>query len=338
MRVVNHIGQVKFQFIKEEAPVGQLLNLKLNAAPDSFCSIDAVGYGVPQETPAKIFEDFGAFTHYQYGPYAVLYGNEGYCMKQIKRKKGLAVESQEDWQYTSQFVDSLEAFRLSSFLVLTDLRLETRPCRTLQSYFPVSEWERKIPTYKQEERAIFTPIHREYWFWAVIDLWALGELGFLSATQPEAELLFPQAPPDMATSWLANAQCVHQKAGFGMSEATSVNTFQPFFITYNMPYAAARGERLAVRVTVHITLHRVCIPMKLTIDLNEKFEVDNSRDSRETLCVCGGKPYTETYYVTANATGSLPFKPKATTVNKKCLKMDINFGPADMSDESKGQS
>ncbi|GFO17824.1 endonuclease-reverse transcriptase [Plakobranchus ocellatus] len=80
----------------------------------------------------------------------------------------------------------------------------------------------------------------------------------------DGDFTFKEKAPDMATIWSAKALCVSQKKGFGMSEGTSLNTFKPFFLSFNMPYAAARGKkRLAVRVTVHITLHRVCIPVIL---------------------------------------------------------------------------
>ncbi|GFN89999.1 alpha-2-macroglobulin-like protein [Plakobranchus ocellatus] len=158
-------------------------------------------------------------------------------------------------------------------------------------------------------------------------LWTLVDAGL------EGEKVLTETAPDTISSWLANALCFSEEKGFGMSEVTSLTTFQPISLSVNHPYAAVRGERLPVIVKVHNNLER-CIQVKVTLDLSEKFKVHNSRQFRDPVCVCGGQPYTATYYITANAIGSLFVGTKATTVAGTCRETrDINPGYAGMSDQ-----
>ncbi|GFN91721.1 alpha-2-macroglobulin-like protein [Plakobranchus ocellatus] len=165
------------------------------------------------------------------------------------------------------------------------------------------------------------PNFPETWLWTLVD------------TGPEGEIVFTETVPETITSWSAKALCVNEKKGFGMSEVTSLTTFKSISLSIHHVHAAVIGERLPVLVTAHDNLKK-CIQVQLTLDLSKKFRVLNSRQFRDPVCVCGGKNFTATYYVKANATGSLPVWAKATVVAGKCRETrDIDLGYAGMSDE-----
>ena len=56
--------------------------------------------------------------------------------------------------------------------------------------------------------------------------------------------------PDTITNWIGNSLCTHPEAGVGVTEITEVTAFQPFFLSFTLPYSAVRGEVVPVLVTV----------------------------------------------------------------------------------------
>ena len=56
--------------------------------------------------------------------------------------------------------------------------------------------------------------------------------------------------PDTITNWIGNSLCSHPEAGVGVTEITEVTAFQPFFLSFTLPYSAVRGEVVPVLVTV----------------------------------------------------------------------------------------
>ena len=65
------------------------------------------------------------------------------------------------------------------------------------------------------------------------------------------KLDIPHTVPDTITQWVGNSMCISDSAGFGLSPITSITTFQPFFLSFNLPYNAVRGERLPITITVY---------------------------------------------------------------------------------------
>ena len=61
----------------------------------------------------------------------------------------------------------------------------------------------------------------------------------------------PYTVPDTITQWVGNSLCISDSAGFGLSPITSITTFQPFFLSINLPYNAVRGERLPITITIY---------------------------------------------------------------------------------------
>ena len=56
--------------------------------------------------------------------------------------------------------------------------------------------------------------------------------------------------PDTITEWVGNSICTSTTAGIGMAPQTGITAFQPFFLSFTLPYSAVRGEIVPVLVTV----------------------------------------------------------------------------------------
>ena len=59
-----------------------------------------------------------------------------------------------------------------------------------------------------------------------------------------------QEVPDTITEWVAGAVCTSETAGLGISEPAPLTSFQPFFLSYTLPYSMKRGETLVLKVSV----------------------------------------------------------------------------------------
>ena len=70
--------------------------------------------------------------------------------------------------------------------------------------------------------------------------------------------------PDTITNWIGNSLCTHPEAGVGVTEITEVTAFQPFFLSFTLPYSAVRGEAVPVLVTVFNYLSD-CIAVSISL-------------------------------------------------------------------------
>lgn len=71
--------------------------------------------------------------------------------------------------------------------------------------------------------------------------------------------------PHTITKWVGNSLCTSGEAGLGVSPLISLTAFQPFFLAFNLPYAAVRGERLPITITVYNYLDK-CLNVSLIFD------------------------------------------------------------------------
>ena len=67
--------------------------------------------------------------------------------------------------------------------------------------------------------------------------------------------------PHSITEWVGNAMCANTVAGIGVSEVATITAFQPFFISFTLPYSAVRGETLPVLVTIFNYLEECLVVM-----------------------------------------------------------------------------
>ncbi|XP_025078478.1 murinoglobulin-1-like isoform X5 [Pomacea canaliculata] len=317
-------NEVKMQFSDETVLPGAETKISLSAAPGSLCSIGVVDKSVNilggdhQITPETVFKKLGEYSLSRSGSYDY-YDDSPYCKEQIQAREKKRESQEEDddddesrnfweygWWYTSEYVDAIEAFKRMGFAVLTNLNLETRPCK------------REPPVYYEEPMTLevglgavnglpgpiavtssvpSAPSLRSYfpetWLW---DLVSVGETGMLE---------LKKIVPHTITKWVGNSLCTSGEAGLGVSPLISLTAFQPFFLAFNLPYAAVRGERLPITITVYNYLDK-CLNMLLTVDGMTNFKIHSARGNRDSFCLCGGQSSTKKFYITAQNIGKLP--------------------------------
>ncbi|PVD20025.1 hypothetical protein C0Q70_20519 [Pomacea canaliculata] len=296
-------NEVKMQFSDETVLPGAETKISLSAAPGSLCSIGVVDKSVNilggdhQITPETVFKKLGEYSLSRSGSYDY-YDDSPYCKEQIQAREKSINFWEYGWWYTSEYVDAIEAFKRMGFAVLTNLNLETRPCkREPPVYYGLGAVNGLPGPIAVTSSVPSAPSLRSYfpetWLW---DLVSVGETGMLE---------LKKIVPHTITKWVGNSLCTSGEAGLGVSPLISLTAFQPFFLAFNLPYAAVRGERLPITITVYNYLDK-CLNMLLTVDGMTNFKIHSARGNRDSFCLCGGQSSTKKFYITAQNIGKLP--------------------------------
>jgi CD109 antigen len=69
--------------------------------------------------------------------------------------------------------------------------------------------------------------------------------------------------PDTITTWMLRAVAISREYGLGVAESQLV-TFQPFFLTIDLPYSAIRGEEFPVKIAIYNYLDE---PQSVQVDI-----------------------------------------------------------------------
>ena len=75
----------------------------------------------------------------------------------------------------------------------------------------------------------------------------------------ETEKRLPVTAPHTITDWVGSGFCVGSRSGVGVSQKFKVTAFQPFFVSFTLPYSLVRGERVALPVSVFNYLTIGCL-------------------------------------------------------------------------------
>lgn len=92
--------------------------------------------------------------------------------------------------------------------------------------------------------------------------------------------------PDTITSWVISAFAVDPVSGLGLTQRPkTLNVFQPFFVSLNLPYSVKRGEIVSIPVvvfnymetdqTAEVTLHNVENEFEF-VELDNEIKDENS--------------------------------------------------------------
>ncbi|GFO36565.1 alpha-2-macroglobulin-like protein, partial [Plakobranchus ocellatus] len=323
--------QVSLESGPKRAFARERVNLTVQTAPHAICSIGAVGKDVPQFTPANIFDKIGEYAHPLYGRNKVFYpADHRFCLKQLKKIPGAVKPGDRSSRFSSEYVDSLQAFKTSGFLVGTHFDLESRPCLKiddLEAQFPVGyedTFENHFSVYEDmSEMNNELPLMRyfiETWFWTA------------AKASPEGEIVLSEPAPDTLSYWSAKALCVSKNKGFGISGVTTLTTFNPISVQLHQPSAAVMGEIFPVLVTATINLKKKCFQILLTLEFDPHFTVRVVQG--DPVCVCDGEPHSEKFSIASNGIGSMPLNAKATIIAEGCrASRDTGLGYTGMYDK-----
>ncbi|XP_014669262.1 PREDICTED: alpha-2-macroglobulin-like isoform X2 [Priapulus caudatus] len=227
------------------------------------------------------------------------------------------------WTFTNN-VDSRLAFQNLGLTVMSDMEVDARPCvsreRRWRYYMRTGSRgpgsaggiqpmpmaapgpevvtmevdydndggpEESSTTAAEQDIRTYFP---ETWLW---DLYRLDHSGQVDV---HTEV------PDTITDWVGGGYCTSVDAGFGVSPPLSLRAFQPFFISYTLPYSAVRNERIPLIVSVFNYLSD-SLTIELTLEDSDAFEVFS--DKQVALCASGGTATTHRYMIRPQLLGEV---------------------------------
>ncbi|XP_076064809.1 alpha-1-inhibitor 3-like isoform X2 [Oratosquilla oratoria] len=227
------------------------------------------------------------------------------------------------YSYISDYVDTLKIFDDSGLHFISDLTVETRPCRKFEqvAYFPFASTTSipilttttsvvgpvsvtaEVPenTEVQSNKRTYFP---ETWLW---DLVLVPDIG---------QSVQDFALPDTVTEWVGKAVCVHPQKGMGISDKSSITTFTPFFTELTLPPSVKRGEILPVKISV-FNYQSTSLPVKLVLEASPDFNILGKTgeevigsDAR-TACVPASDKVTHTIRISPQEIGNINITVKA---------------------------
>ncbi|CAG0885196.1 unnamed protein product [Cyprideis torosa] len=197
--------------------------------------------------------------------------------------------------------DARKPFVDAGMLVMTDLAVATRPCSDmLLSYprasvlnleFDMEAWkmdanvERGIAEIGSVDNGVIltaeAPVNTKRDYFPETMLFDIVVVGPDGDGMSSLDLKMP----DTLTTWLADAVCVSEKEGLGLSDQPAgITTFQRFYAEQTFPYSVKKEEYAPLKVSVHNGFSRT-LPVSVKIDpsQNGAFEVLPSDGTDEAL-------------------------------------------------------
>nr|WBW70092.1 venom protein [Lampona murina] len=302
-------NQVKFQFGDDVKQPGTKTSIRVTSSPNSLCGVKVVDKSVAlmnpddQLTSEKIFRILENLDNGMY--YGVNHCNEDV------RQPGLYMASSQihpprppqPWS-SSSYEDSLAGFENAGLLVISDLILFTRPCKSrggggnivyedsnyggyggAGSYYYNSDSVAMASTARRpaapphqgppgsqishdigsEETATKSVVEVRDYF---PETWLFD----MEMTDEEGTFVTKEKLPHTITEWVGSAICINEENGLGLSNSTSIKGFQAFFIATTLPYSVVRGEMFWITVSIFSYVEKP-LPIKVSLDKMEGFEV-----------------------------------------------------------------
>ncbi|XP_075058734.1 CD109 antigen-like [Mixophyes fleayi] len=123
--------------------------------------------------------------------------------------------------------------------------------------------------------------------------------------------------PDTITSWFTNAFVISENLGFGiLASPLQLESFQPFFVSLNLPSYVTRGEQFVLEVVVFNYLEEDT-EVSVILDRSDAFDIQlafiNSTGSQQTVSVPSQEGKTVFFPIRPIQLGEIPFTVKATS-------------------------
>ena len=82
-----------------------------------------------------------------------------------------------------------------------------------------------------------------------------------------------QKAPDSITDWIFNAYCLSKQNSIGVANPQTLNVFQPFFVSVNLPYSVVKGEILPVQASIFNYMDK-CVPVRFNFCFVIEFKLN----------------------------------------------------------------
>ncbi|XP_075746733.1 alpha-2-macroglobulin-like [Rhipicephalus microplus] len=301
-------NEVLLNFAEKSVQPGMPATLSLSAAQGSVCGTWALDQALLQKaakaefTPEKLHDFLSPLVAKPHRPTIL---------------KGHCVLSEENWHFAGPtlFLDSAAAFAESSVQVITDMKINVRPCWEDGGVWTPEHGARvgiddggdgeiadlapatSIPKSAVDVRSHFP----ETWLWE------------LHHIERAASLNLSREIPHSVTKWKAGALCLHPTRGLGMA-ADTVNAVQPFFIQLSLPAVAIRGETIPITASLFNYL-RSCIPVKFGLIVDAScLKIIGSPQKR--FCLCSEDTVSLRLYARSDCLGQLNITAHALGLSK----------------------
>nr|XP_006814064.1 PREDICTED: alpha-2-macroglobulin-P-like [Saccoglossus kowalevskii] len=158
-----------------------------------------------------------------------------------------------------------------------------------------------------EDDLEFTPLVEIRTYFPETWLWQLETVGDNGEVDVNVEV------PHTITEWIGSGFCTSSQFGVGVSDTTTLTAFQPFFLSYTLPYSVIRGEKVPVLISVFNYLSE-CLTIELVLTETDEFEnMENS--ATKQVCVCGGESKAVTYQIVPKTLGEIPITVHAESID-----------------------
>ncbi|XP_055324613.1 thioester-containing protein 1 allele S1-like [Sitodiplosis mosellana] len=186
-----------------------------------------------------------------------------------------------------------------------DIRFQAMPAvSSYQHQYEAVSYSQTAPVEPPRVRTEFP----ETWLWEDIDV-----------NNPNGTVTLTRKVPDTITSWVISAFSVNGANGLGLTKnPKTLNVFQPFFVSLNLPYSVKRGEVVAVPVVLFNYLNTDLTAAVVLDNENGDFEfvddVEGDHSTRErTVSVESNSGVSSTFLVRFTSVGQIPLKVTATS-------------------------
>ncbi|NWT28579.1 A2ML1 protein, partial [Cardinalis cardinalis] len=308
----NH---VKLGFSEAVALPGSTVQVHLQAAPGSLCSIRAVDKSVLLLRPeAELSRD------------SVSHSSSGRCTTCKQHRVAVICweEGEEIDPQTHQPSTEICLLFSPSFLqnagltFLTSLKIKSPiECRTqttfdydymyLESLY--SEADAAVEAAEAEHTELGSESAPARTWFPETFIWTLVPINDSGAAELAVTV------PDSITDWRAMTFCTSESHGLGISETTSLRSFKPFFVEPTLPYSVFRGESFPLKVKVFSYLKQ-CMALQLSLMDSRDFEFLHE-NVKFTLCLCPDSAKTFSWDVKATKLGKLNFTVTAEVVEQE---------------------
>eukprot|EP00057_Strongylocentrotus_purpuratus_P014688 XP_011669162.1 PREDICTED: alpha-2-macroglobulin isoform X2 [Strongylocentrotus purpuratus] len=325
-------NEVTLGFADSQVKPNGETTLDVTADPDSLCGVGVVDKSVYVLGGDNVLTKdalFDSVRAYQLDRYGGFFDSSSKCSGssspyRYRRRKRTSVP----WYggSSSNFVDSSTAFKNIGLVYLTSLDVETKPCPTYKPYPIAYNRQNGLPGREGPVAIPFVVEDR------VDDNVVLeGESVEKAGSGAQIRSYFPETflwdlvttddsgsasidiqAPHTITDWIANAFCLSPENGLGVAPATSLTTFQPFFLSFSLPYSVIRGENVPIKISVFNYLD-ACLVVRVTLSKTENFTLLSESDSQD-VCVCGGQADSVEFRIVPLALGQIPLQVNGVSV------------------------
>ncbi|XP_055930370.1 alpha-1-inhibitor 3-like isoform X3 [Argiope bruennichi] len=300
-------NEVEFQFGDEVKQPGTKTSITVKSSPNSLCGLKVVDKSVSllnsndQLTKDKIFQIIDRMDS------GIYYSNNP-CNEKIPQpglystKATSIIRPPGPWA-SSSYEDALSAFRDAGYLVISNLKLFTRPCTSGGGFDngPIYQAESfsshgvRMRSKKKGHAVALASTARRPAAPAAAGFAADSKIGVadVSATKsvvdvrnyfpetwlfemqeigPDGVYVTKETLPHTITEWVGSALCVNSEDGLGLSNTTTIKGFQAFFISYTLPYSVIRGEEFTIVMSI-FSYADAALPITVSLDESEEFTV-----------------------------------------------------------------